>query len=192
VINAIILSAGESKRMGKPKALLPFGQTTFLGQIISELKSSDVDKVSVVLGADAELIRKSVDLSMTEVVINKDYKNGQLSSLIAGLNSIPPAAEAILVCLVDHPFISRVVINRVISKFRQTRNPIVIPVFEKKRGHPALFAASLFKELINAPLEEGARYVVKCNADKVVEIEVDDGKVLAGINTPEDYRTYFI
>jgi molybdenum cofactor cytidylyltransferase len=191
VINAIILAAGESKRMGKTKALLSFGETTFLGQIISVIKSSDVDRVNVVLGADAERIKKSVDLSGTEVVINKDYKKGQLSSLIAALESIPPATEAILVCLVDHPFISRVVINGIVSKFRETGSPIVIPVFEKKRGHPALFAASLFKELANAPAEEGARYVVKCNAEKVKEVEVEDGKVLAGINTPEDYRTYF-
>jgi molybdenum cofactor cytidylyltransferase len=191
LINAVILAAGESKRMGQTKALLGFGETTFLGQIISVIKSSDVDRVSVVLGADAECIKQSVDLSGTEVVINKDYKKGQLSSLIAALESIPPAAEAILVCLVDHPFISRVVINRIVSKFRETGSPIVVPVFEKKRGHPAVFAASLFKELANAPLEEGARYVVKCNAEKVKEVEVEDGKVLAGINTPEDYRTYF-
>jgi molybdenum cofactor cytidylyltransferase len=150
-----------------------------------------VDTVSVVLGADAENIKKTVDLSGTEVVINKDYRKGQLSSLIAALESIPPATEAILVCLVDHPFINRVVINRIISKFRETGSPIIIPIFEKKRGHPTLFAASLFKELVNAPLDEGARYVVKRNAEKVKEVEVDDGKVLAGINTPEDYRAYF-
>lgn len=191
MINAVILAAGESKRMGKTKALLSFGETTFLGQIISVIKSSDVDRVSVVLGADAERIKKSVDLSGTEVVINKDYKKGQLSSLIAALESIPPATEAILVCLVDHPFINRVVINCIVNKFRETGSPIVIPIFEKKRGHPTLFAASLFKELANAPVEEGARYVVKCNAEKVKEVEVEDGKVLAGINTPEDYRTYF-
>lgn len=155
MINAIILAAGESKRMGKTKALLPFGQTTFLGQIISVIKSSNVDSVSVVLGADAERIKKSVDLSGIEVIINKDYKKGQLSSLIAALESIPPATEAILVCLVDNPFISKIVINRIVNKFRETGSPIVIPVFEKKRGHPTLFAASLFKELLNAPTDEG-------------------------------------
>jgi molybdenum cofactor cytidylyltransferase len=191
VINAIILAAGESKRMGKTKALLPFGETTFLGQIISVVKSSDVDRVSVVLGADAERIKKSVDLSGVEVVINKDYRKGQLSSLIAAMESIPPTTEAILICLVDNPFINRIVINGIVSKFRETGSPIVMPVFEKKRGHPTLFAASLFKELLSAPMDEGARYVVKCNAENVEEVEVDDGKVLAGINTPEDYRTYF-
>ena len=150
-----------------------------------------MDRVSVVLGADAERIKKLVDLSGIEVVINKDYRKGQLSSLIAVLESVPPDAEAILVFLVDNPFVNRTVINRIVSKFRQTRSPIIIPVFEKKRGHPTLFAASLFEELLNAPADEGARYVVKCNAEKVEEVEVDDGKVLAGINTPEDYKTYF-
>lgn len=191
MINVIILAAGESKRMGKTKALLPFGETTFLGQIISVVKSSDVDRVSVVLGADAERIKKTVDLSGIEVVINRDYKKGQLSSLIAALENLLPATEAILVCLVDNPFISKIVINQIVNKFRETGSPIVIPVFEKKRGHPTLFAASLLKELLNAPVDEGARYVVKSNAEKVEEVEVDDRKALVGINTPEDYRAYF-
>jgi molybdenum cofactor cytidylyltransferase len=191
VINVIILAAGESKRMGKTKALLPFGETTFLGQIISVVESSDVDSVSVVLGADAERIKKTVDLSGIEVVINRDYKKGQLSSLIAALENLLPATEAILVCLVDNPFISKIVINQIVNKFRETGSPIVIPVFEKKRGHPTLFAASLLKELLNAPVDEGARYVVKSNAEKVEEVEVDDRKALVGINTPEDYRAYF-
>jgi molybdenum cofactor cytidylyltransferase len=177
--------------MGKTKALLPFGETTFLGQIISVVKSSDVDRVSVVLGADAERIKKTVDLSGIEVVINRDYKKGQLSSLIAALENLLPATEAILVCLVDNPFISKIVINQIVNKFRETGSPIVIPVFEKKRGHPTLFAASLLKELLNAPVDEGARYVVKSNAEKVEEVEVDDRKALVGINTPEDYRAYF-
>jgi molybdenum cofactor cytidylyltransferase len=191
MINAIILAAGESRRMGKPKPLLRFEDKTFLEQIISVLRRSLVDWVTVVLGAGEETIQKSIDLSGIDVVINKNYRKGQLSSLIAGLEKIPPETEAILVCLVDNPFITTTIVNRIVGTFRQTRSPIVVPVFNNKRGHPALFAKSLFKELVDAPHQQGARSVVYSNEDKVVEVETSESAVLVHIDTPEDYRSYF-
>lgn len=191
MINAIVLAAGESRRMGKPKPLLRFGEKTFLEQIISVLRLSDVDRITVVLGADARTIQRSIDLSGTDIVINKDYRKGQLSSLIAGLKNAPSQTDAILVCLVDNPFITATIVNRIVATFRETNSPIVVPVFNGKRGHPVLFSRSLFKELINAPAEEGARHVVYSNEDKVVEIRTSDGNIVVGIDTPEDYRSYF-
>lgn len=191
MINAIILAAGESRRMGKPKPLLRFEDTTFLEQIVSVLRRSLLDRITVVLGAKAKTIQRSIDLSGTDVVINKDYRKGQLSSLIAGLENAPPETEAILLCLVDNPFITTTIVDRIVSTFRETKRPIVVPVFNKKRGHPALFAKSLFKELINAPTEMGARYVVYSNEDKVVEVETPESAVLVRIDKPEDYRSYF-
>jgi molybdenum cofactor cytidylyltransferase len=191
MINAIILAAGESKRMGKPKSLLRFEDKTFLEQIISVLQRSLVDKVTIVLGAKAETIQRSIDLSGMDMVINKDYRKGQLSSLIAGLEKIPPETEAILVCLVDNPFITTTIVDRIIGTFRQTKGAIVVPAFNNKRGHPALFAKSLFKEIVNAPAEEGARSVVYSNEDKLVEVETSERAVLVHIDTPEDYRSYF-
>ena len=191
MINAIILAAGQSKRMEKLKPLLRFNDTTFLGRIISVLKLSDVDRITVVLGAEAEFIRKSVDLSGTNIVINKDYQKGQLSSLIAGIEETPQETEAILVCLVDNPFITKEVVNKVVSKFKETNNPIIVPVFEKNRGHPTLFARSLFNELLNAPEEKGARYVLHSNEGKILELEVSERGILIGIDTPENYKSHF-
>ena len=191
MINAIILAAGESKRMGKLKALLRFKDKTFLEQIISVLKLSDVDRITVVLGAEAQTIKKSVDLSGTNIVVNKEYQKGQLSSLIAGIEDVPEETEAILVCLVDTPFINREVVNQIISKFLETNNPIIVPVFNKERGHPTLFSRSLFNELLNAPEEQGARHVIYSNEEKVLELETCESGILIGINTPEDYKFYF-
>ena len=191
MINAIVLAAGQSKRMGKLKPLLRFNDTTFLGQIISVLKLSDVDKITVVLGAEAETIRKSVDLSGTNIVINKNYQKGQLSSLIAGIEQTPQETEAILLCLVDNPFITKEVVNKIISKFKETNNPIIVPVFNKNRGHPTLFARSLFNELLNAPEEKGARYVLYSNEGKILELEVSERGTLIGIDTPDDYKFHF-
>ena len=191
MIRAIVLAAGESRRMGKPKPLLRFGNTTFLGQIIRVLQSCKLDGITVVLGARAETIRAATDLSPVDVVMNENYHRGQLSSLIAGLKSLPVQTEAILLCLVDNPCITAEVVGRVIAGFRQTRSPIVIPVFNHHRGHPALFARSMFVELTQAPVDKGARHVISANEGRVLEVEVSDDAVSTGIDTPEDYRRYF-
>jgi len=220
MINAIVLAAGESSRMRMPKALLRFprrasvparlfeptmGQnvscgdarptkssnTTFLEQIVSVLQQSEVDGVAVVLGAQAARIRASTDLSGVDVVVNEGYRKGQLSSLIAGLKSLPSQTEAVLLCLVDNPLITGVTVNCVVRAFRETGKPIVIPVFEGRRGHPALFARAMFDELLNAPADEGARHVVQSHQDQVFEVAVSEPAILARIDTPEEYLSRF-
>ena len=191
MINAIILAAGRSKRMGKPKPLLRFNDTTFLEHIISVLKASDVDGITVVLGAEAETIKKSVDLSGTNIVINENYLKGQLSSLIAGIEQGPKETQAILVCLVDNPFVTKEVVDKIIGKFKETNNPIIVPVFNKRRGHPTLFSMSLFNELLNAPQEQGARYVVYSNEEKILELETSESGILISVDTPDDYKFHF-
>ena len=191
MINAIILAAGESKRMTKPKPLLRFGDQTFLEHIISVLKLSHVDQITVVLGSEAETIRQSINLVGINIVINKGYLKGQLSSLIAAIEDAPEETEAILVCLVDMPFITKEVVDEIISKFKQTDKPIIVPVFNKKRGHPVLFSRSLFNELLNAPEEQGARYVLYSNEEKILELETHESRILIGINTPDDYKLHF-
>lgn len=191
MINAIVLAAGESKRMGQPKPLLRFNDKTFLEQVISVLKLSDVDRITVVLGAEAGTIKRSVDLSGTNVVINEDYAKGQLSSLIAAIEQIPEGVDAILVCLVDAPFITKEVVNSIINKFREMDSPIIVPVFNAERGHPTLFSKSLFSQLLTAPEDQGARAVIYSNEEKVLEVETSEKGILIGIDTPDDYRRYF-
>jgi molybdenum cofactor cytidylyltransferase len=191
MINAIVLAAGESRRMGMPKPLLRFGDTTFLERIVSVLEDSGVDRITVILGSQAETIRASVDLSRVDVVVNNDYLSGQLSSLIAGLRRVPPETSAILLCLVDNPFITTDVIGQIALAFRKTGSPIVLPAFDGRRGHPALFARSVFEELLQAPADEGARHVVYANEDRVLEVAVDEEAVLASIDTPGDYLSHF-
>jgi CTP:molybdopterin cytidylyltransferase MocA len=213
MINALVLAAGESRRMGMPKPLLRFprgmgvppmnsgtwarcpcharGDTTFLEQIISVLRKAEVDRITVVLGARAEVVQASTDLSGTDVVVNENYRDGQLSSLIAGLTSLPPETEAILLCLVDNPLITVRTVDGIIGAFRVSGKPIVVPVFQGQRGHPALFARAMFEELLHAPADQGARYVVQSNDNQVFEVDVPEPSVLARIDTPEDYFSYF-
>ncbi len=191
MINAIVLAAGESRRMGMPKPLLQLGGTTFLERIVSVLQQSETDRVTVVLGAQAARIRASAELAGVDVVVNQDYRQGQLSSLVAGLRSLPSQAEAILLCLVDNPLISGETVDRIVRIFRETGKPIVIPIFEGRRGHPVLFARAMFDELLKAPAEEGARHVVQSHRDQIFEVNVPDRAILARIDTPEDYFSHF-
>jgi molybdenum cofactor cytidylyltransferase len=177
--------------MGKLKPLLRFNDTTFLEHIISVLKASDVDGITVVLGAEAETVKKSVDLSGTNVVINEHYQKGQLSSLIAAIKHCPQETRAILVCLVDNPFVTEEVVDKIIGKFKETNNPIIVPVFNKRRGHPTLFSRSLFNELLNAPRDQGARYVVYSNEEKILELETSESGILISVDTPDDYKFHF-
>ncbi len=191
MINAIVLAGGQSRRMGKPKPLLCFEDSSFLEHIVTVLQGSRVDRVTVVLGAHAELVLEAIDLKDVDITVNRDFEQGQLSSLIWGLKCIPRLTEAILLCLVDHPFLTSTTVNQVIDTFERTKAPIVIPTYHRKRGHPTLFSQAVFDQLIEAPMDKGARQVVHAHADRVIEVAVSDSTLLAGINTPDDYRSNF-
>lgn len=191
MINAIILAAGQSERMGKPKPLLTFKDQTFLEHIIEELKLSDIDKITVVLGANADNIQGNVDLSETNVVINSDYLEGQLSSLKKALKNLPENTQAILLVLVDHPFFTKELINEIVKVFHKTNNPIIVPVFNNKRGHPTLFSKAVFAQLLDAPKDQGARYVLHSNKEKIFELTTAQSGILIGIDTPDEYRFHF-
>jgi molybdenum cofactor cytidylyltransferase len=191
MIDAIVLAAGQSRRMGKSKPLLRFGDTTFLEQIVSVLHRSQIERVTVVLGANAEMIANSVDLSEVDVVVNANYERGQLSSLIAGLRRTPIDTEAILLCLVDNPFITPEIVDQIVEVFKQTQSPIVLPTFNGRRGHPVLFSRRMFDDLLSAPPEAGARHVVHLHEGQVIEVEMPDDAILTKIDTADEYRSRF-
>ena len=189
MIAAIILAAGKSERMGRPKALLPFGDSTFLQHLYGILKGSSADQVRVVLGAQAGEIKAGTEIPEQEIVINPDYEKGMLSSLQAGLAALKEAApEAVILCPVDHPNITLSLIELIISSFRSSGAEIVIPTRAGRRGHPVLFAGPLFGDLLSAPLDVGARHVVHQHPEKVLEVETDEPGVVQDIDVPEDYR----
>src|SRR5262245_29579915 len=158
MVVAVILSAGESSRMGRPKALLPIDGVRFVEKIVSTLKSTDVGNIIVVLGHNAaEMQQKISDLPVT-ILINHDYKLGQLSSLQAAIRHLESSCgpvDGMLVHLVDHPFIDAKLVNMMIDRFYETKRLIVVPRFQGRRGHPVIFARALFTELLAAETEQG-------------------------------------
>lgn len=190
MIVAIVLSAGESSRMGSPKALLPIDGKTFIEAIVASLKKTRVDKIIVVLGHNGEELRPKVESLGVTVVMNPDYKKGQLSSLIAAVRSIESAPAAILIHLVDHPYINPSLVDKMIDRFYESNKLIVVPTYKGKRGHPVLLSAKLFPELLAAPLDQGAKAVVRTHSKDTLELDTDDEGILIDIDTPDEYQKH--
>ena len=190
-VAAIVLAAGESRRMGFPKALLPIEGHTFVEHILAAFAASRVADAFVVLGAHRERILAEVQLGAARVVVNDQWEQGQLSSLVAGLRALPADAyDALMMALVDHPLVDPAVVDTMIGAFESTAAPIVVPVHESRRGHPVLFAARLVPELLAAPVDQGARAVVRAHAAEVLEVPSPAPGILADIDTPQLYAEW--
>jgi molybdenum cofactor cytidylyltransferase len=195
VIRGVILAAGASTRMGRPKAALSIGAAgdTILSRGVRTLLDAGVPRVFVVVGAAAAEVRGALRLRSrrVRVVEHAGWEAGQLSSLLAGLNAADePALEALLVTLVDVPLVSPDTVRRVIRAWRETRAPIVRPAMGDRHGHPVLFDRSVFAALRGADPAAGAKAVVQARAGEIVNVEVEDEGAFVDFDTPEDYRRW--
>ncbi len=186
MLAAVILAAGESRRMGSPKALLPYRGSTFLEYLLQITRHTSVGWTRVVVGAHAPEIARAVHLVRDELVNNLDWEKGQLSSIQAALRSLPPdKTDGILLCPVDHPLVSAVLVGALIEAFYKTGKSIVVPTYKQKRGHPMIFSKALYDELLAAPEDVGARAVVWAHAEDLLEIPTDEEGVVLNLNDPE-------
>ena len=196
MLAAIVLAAGESKRMGFPKALLPYPgvegrDTTFLEHLLEVFARSKAEPILAVLGHEAERIEKAVAWGRARPVVNARYREGMLSSLQAGLHALDEnTVLGALVVPVDHPDIGPEIVDRLISTFDETRRVIVLPVYQGRRGHPVLFSREVFDEIRRAPETVGARQVVWDHEKDLLEVEVSDPGIARDVDTPGDYRTF--
>jgi molybdenum cofactor cytidylyltransferase len=188
MIAAIILAAGSSSRMGRPKALLPYAGTTFLGRILDLYSGSGVGKIVVVLWKDDEALRAEIPAGDATAVFNLRPEGGQISSLVAGIAAVESLRpSAIVVHPVDHPAVAAATVRGIVSSALVHPGRIVVPVCAGRRGHPVVFPSSCFRELQTVPPGQGARTVTRANSSMVLEMETEDEGILKDIDTPEEY-----
>lgn len=185
---AVILAAGESKRMKTPKLLLPFMGKTIIEKVIENVLSSNVDKVIVVIGARKEAIIKVISGLKVTFCYNENYKEGMLSSVKCGFRSLPESVDAAIVFQGDQPMIPCLLVNEVINSYRKSEKGIVIPVFKSKRGHPVLINLKYRAEIEELDDNEGLRALAEKFHKDVLEVEVNSPQILIDVDTPEDYH----
>ena len=193
MIPGVVLAAGKSSRMGRPKALLPIGPgETFLDRVTRTLFDGGVDQLFVVVGANAETIKSQMpDDPRIRMLINPDYEQGQLTSLATALRHIDRATvTGAVVTLIDVPLVSAETVRILITAHRREAASIVRPVSNGRHGHPVIFHSRLFDELCDADPRQGAKVVVRAHAGDIHEVMVDDEGAFVDIDTREDYERW--
>ncbi len=187
MIWGIILAAGESKRMGRPKLLLPFGEKTVIETVIENSLRSKAEEILVVLGSDAEKTTEKIKDYPVRISVNSRFREGMLSSIQCGFEALPEKARASLVILGDQPSVPHSVIDGLVDAHEQTGKGIVLPVYGRKRGHPILVDMRYRDEVRRLSPDIGLRALIHSHAEDIREIEVNTPSILSDIDTAEDY-----
>jgi len=188
MITAIVLAAGASERMGRPKALLPLGEGPFLAVILEKCRSAGLGEVVVAVGPDLDNRLSNIDLGESRLVRNPRPETGPIGSIRLALADLNQTVEAVLVWHVDRPHVRADTVRLLLERFREGSQPIVVPGYGGRRGHPVVFGRAVFAELERVPDHEGARGVVRADPSRVALVDVDDPAVVEDIDTPEDYE----
>lgn len=188
MISAILLAAGESRRMGEFKQLLRLGDKSFVEHCVDNLLASRVDEVIIVTGHRELEVRRAVGDRPVRFAHNAEYQSGMASSIKCGVQALPESTRACVLALVDQPQIGADVINLVIETYEKAPTIIVIPTYGGRNGHPILLEVSLKEEILTMNPEQGLRQVVRAHLDQVARVEVSSRAVLEDCDLPEDYE----
>ena len=185
---AIILAAGESRRMGQPKQLLPFGDKTMLECVIAAFGTPRVDEIRVVVGYKADEIAAKIAHTPCKIVKNDRYSLGMFTSMQAGLRDLPKKTRIVMLAICDQPRLKRKTVETLIEEFEKKRHKILIPSYNGRQGHPPLLRAEYAKEILAMEESLTLKHFYAEHADDIARLVVEDEGVLVDIDDRETYE----
>ncbi|HSL28472.1 MAG TPA: nucleotidyltransferase family protein [Anaerolineales bacterium] len=191
MIAAVILAAGQSRRMGQPKLVLPWGKLTVIEHVITVFQSAGIEDILVVTGGARQQVENLLQSYSIRFIHNEEYENGEmLSSLQRGLRNMKSETWATLVGLGDQPQVQKSTVRLVTETYRQNRSALVVPSFEKRRGHPWLVARPLWEELMSLRQPASPRDFLNNHSAEIDYVNVDTASILTDLDTPRDYDQF--
>ena len=189
MISAIILAAGESKRMRQPKMLLPWGNTTVLGHVIQVYQNASLGKIIVITGAERNAVEQVASEQGVPSLHNPDYSRGEmLSSIQAGLRSLDTDVNAALICLGDQPQVQESVVRGILQRFEQEQVPLIVPSYKMRRGHPWLVSRTLWPAILDLKSASSTREFLMKYASQITYLIVETPSVFEDLDTQEEYQ----
>lgn len=188
----VILAAGNSSRLGRPKQLLEYKESTLLKNTISEALKVSNSFIIVVTGANQENVEKELNSSQITISFNADWENGMASSIVKGLNELlllNPDCEQCIFSVCDQPFVTSLIFENLIKEYKKTKKGIVASAYSETLGIPVLFNKKYFKELLELNGQEGAKKLINKYKNDVASVPFEKGNI--DIDTEEDYKKLF-
>jgi molybdenum cofactor cytidylyltransferase len=189
-ISGILLAAGESKRMGKPKLLLNLGKSNIINTTIENLLKSEIFELIIVLGHEAQKIECSLSEQDKRIkfVTNENYREGMSTSIKCGVLTASKESEAFLIALGDQPLISPKIINRLIEKYQSSGVGIVTVMHQSLRGHPVIISKRYVQEILSLNGDIGARDLLKLHLDDTASINIESSEEFFDVDKTQDYE----
>jgi len=188
MISGIILAAGKSRRMGQPKLILPWMESTLIENVVDNYLDSRIHELIVVVGANSDRIKKVLASKPVLIVENAHYQNGISTSIRRGIETASDRTKGYLIGLGDQPLITPDIINHLISSFSKECLGIAICCHKRKRGHPVIFARKFCHALCKLKGDTGGRGIIEKHQDVVNYVEIGSDVIFADIDTFEDYQ----
>lgn len=189
MVTALILAAGQGKRLGGVKPLLTHETATLIEMVIANYRASKVNNIILVLGHEARRVVQKIPLAGLRVVINPTPSLGMSASIQRGLAHLATRSEAIMIAMGDMPLIDPDTINQIIAAFEKSKKGIAVPVYDRTRGHPVIFdQKKYFDSLLELRGDVGAKEIIEANRKDVLEIKVKTDGVLIDVDTREDWE----
>ena len=189
MISAILLAAGQSKRMnGENKLIKEIHGIPLIKLSVKNILASSIDELIIVLGHQKVIVEKLIDKNeKIKFVFNKDFESGIASSIKTGLNNLSEKTEAFFICLGDMPLINQDVYNQLIRS--RNNEEIIVPTYKGQQGNPILFSKSMKSIIISIEGDIGAKKILEQNKDKILKVKIDDINITKDFNTKDNFNS---